>query len=60
MDEALPKPARFDQNPLYADQIEKTTYNALLAALKEDAGQIAKYSPLEGVRSAGEHQCGMH
>ena len=48
------------KNPLYADQIEKTTYNALLAALKEDAGQIAKYSPLEGVRSAGEHQCGMH
>lgn len=27
------------KNPLYADQIEKTTYNALLAALKEDAGK---------------------
>ncbi len=47
-------------NPMYADQIEKTTYNALLAALKDDASQIVKYSPLEGRRTAGEEQCGMH
>ena len=45
---------------LYADYIELTTYNALLASLKGDASQIAKYSPLEGWRAAGEEQCGMH
>ncbi|MCG6186036.1 glycoside hydrolase family 127 protein [Maribellus maritimus] len=44
----------------YADQIEKTFYNALLASMKFDAGEIAKYSPLEGRRHAGEEQCGMH
>lgn len=47
-------------NPLYADQIEKTAYNALLASMKDDASQIAKYSPLEGLRHAGEDQCDMH
>lgn len=47
-------------DPLYADQIERTVYNALLAALKGDGSQIAKYSPLEGVRSPGGPQCGMH
>ena len=44
----------------YADQIEKTFYNALLASMKYDASEIAKYSPLEGTRHAGEEQCGMH
>jgi len=44
----------------YADQIEKSFYNALLASMKFDAGEIAKYSPLEGQRHAGEEQCGMH
>ena len=47
-------------NSLYADCIEITAYNALLASLKGDASQIAKYSPLEGWRSPGEEQCGMH
>lgn len=47
-------------NPMYADQIEKTGYNALMASLKADASQIAKYSPLEGCRHEGEEQCGMH
>ncbi|MDX1283674.1 MAG: glycoside hydrolase family 127 protein [Draconibacterium sp.] len=44
----------------YADEIEKTFYNALLASMKFDGGEIAKYSPLEGRRHAGEEQCGMH
>jgi DUF1680 family protein len=44
---------------MYADQIEKSVYNALLAAMKQDASMIAKYSPLEGTRQAGEKQCGM-
>ena len=47
-------------DPKYADQIEKTFYNALLASMKFDAGEIAKYSPLEGMRHSGEEQCGMH
>ena len=47
-------------NPVYADQIETTTYNALLASMKDDASQIAKYSPLEGQRHPGEEQCDMH
>lgn len=47
-------------NSLYADYVEKAAYNALMAALKKDASQIAKYSPLEGCRHEGEEQCGMH
>ena len=51
---------RLTGDPMYADQIEKTIYNALLASMKFDGSQIAKYSPLEGERSEGEEQCGMH
>jgi len=50
---------RLTENSLYADQIEKSTYNALMASLKGDGSQIAKYSPLGGIRHAGEEQCGM-
>lgn len=51
---------RLTGKPEYADQIEKTTYNALLASMKYDGSQIAKYSPLEGTRQQGEEQCSMH
>ena len=51
---------RLTENPMYADQIEKSSYNALLASVKEDGSQIAKYSPLGGIRHAGEQQCGMN
>lgn len=51
---------RLTGNPIYADQIEKSMYNALMASMKFDGSQIAKYSPLEGIRQAGEEQCGMH
>ncbi|HEY3371967.1 MAG TPA: beta-L-arabinofuranosidase domain-containing protein [Prolixibacteraceae bacterium] len=50
---------RLTGNPLYADQIEKTVYNALMASMKLDGSQIAKYSPLEGMRHEGEDQCEM-
>lgn len=43
----------------YVDEFERTMYNALMAALKDDAHQISKYSPLEGRRQAGEEQCGL-
>ncbi|MBQ1253813.1 MAG: glycoside hydrolase family 127 protein [Alistipes sp.] len=49
-----------NHNMLLADQIELTMYNALMASLHGDAHQISKYSPLEGWRTAGEEQCGMH
>ena len=49
-----------NHNSMLADQIELTMYNALLASLRADGGQISKYSPLEGWRSSGEEQCGMH
>jgi DUF1680 family protein len=51
---------RITGNPVYADEIEKSIYNALLASLKYDGTQIAKYSPLGGIRHEGEEQCGMH
>lgn len=51
---------RLTGNPMYADQIEKSVYNALLASMKFDGSMIAKYSPLEGVRHEGEEQCGLH
>ena len=44
-------------NPKYADQIERTMYNALMASMKWDGSQIVKYVPLEGFRREGEHQC---
>lgn len=45
---------------LYADQLERTICNALMAAMKNDGSQIAKYIPLEGYRHEGEDQCGLH
>jgi len=43
----------------YADNIEHTYYNALLASTKYDASEITMYSPLRGHRSAGERHCNM-
>jgi len=51
---------RITGDPVYADEIEKSAYNALLASMKSDGSEIAKYSPLGGIRHAGEEQCGMH
>jgi DUF1680 family protein len=51
---------RLTGDPKYADQVETSSYNALLASVKYDGSQIAKYSPLGGIRHAGEEQCGMH
>jgi DUF1680 family protein len=51
---------RVTGNPAYADEIEKSAYNALMASMKYDGSMIAKYSPLGGIRHEGEEQCGMH
>ena len=47
----------FTSDPKYVDQIERTMYNALMASMKADGSQIVKYTPLEGYRQEGEHQC---
>lgn len=44
----------------FADNIERTFYNAILGSLKDDGCQIAKYTPLEGWRVEGERQCGLN
>jgi DUF1680 family protein len=50
---------RLTGNPIYADQIEKSTYNALLASMKSDGSTFAKYTPLEGSKNIDGGQCGM-
>ncbi len=50
---------RLTGDPRYADEIERTAYNALAGAMTPDGSSFAQYSSLEGVRSLGERQCGM-
>ena len=47
-------------NPKWADQIERTFYNAYLAAMKLDGSEFAGYTPLSGNRWHGQHHCYMH
>lgn len=47
-------------DPKWADQIERTFYNAYLAALKADGSEFAGYTPLSGNRYHGQHHCYMH
>ncbi len=44
----------------WADEIEKTFYNAYLGALRMDGGEFAAYTPLSGTRWIGMHHCFMH
>ncbi len=44
----------------YADELERTFYNAYLAALKPDGSCFAGYTPLNGTRYYGQHHCYMH
>ena len=46
--------------PKWADEIEKTFYNAYLAAMKPDGSEFAGYTPLSGNRYHGQHHCYMH
>lgn len=50
----------FSDDSCYADQIERSMYNALMASMKYDGSQIVKYVPLEGFRREGENQCDVH
>ena len=47
-------------DPKWADQIERTFYNAYLAAMKPDGSEFAGYTPLSGCRYHGQHHCFMH
>jgi uncharacterized protein len=51
---------RLTGKSIYADQIEKSTYNALLASMTPDGSSFAKYIPLEGSRNLSEGQCDMN
>ena len=46
--------------PKWADQIERTFYNAYLGALRTDGSEFAAYTPLAGDRWHGMHHCYMH
>lgn len=46
-------------NNKYADAVEISFYNALLGAMRTDASDWAKYTPLSGQRLPGSEQCGM-
>ena len=47
-------------DPKWADQVERTFYNAYLGALRPDGGEFAAYTPLAGSRWHGMHHCFMH
>ena len=47
-------------DPEWADQIERTFYNAYLGALRSDGGEFAAYTPLTGNRWHGMNHCFMH
>ena len=47
-------------DPKWADEIEKTFYNAYLGAMKADGAEFAGYTPLSGNRYHGQHHCHMH
>ncbi len=47
-------------DPKWADQLERTFYNAYLGALRADGGEFAAYTPLSGNRWHGMHHCYMH
>ncbi len=44
----------------YADEIERSAYNPLLAAQKDDGTWWSHYNPLEGPRGPAPEQCKMH
>ena len=42
-------------DPFWADQFEKTFYNAYLASLKADGSEFSAYTPVNGTRSEGHY-----
>lgn len=50
---------RITGKSMYANHIETTYYNALMASTRFDGAAIEMYSPLEGSRGDSNQQCGM-
>ncbi len=46
-------------DPKYADELERSFYNAYLGALKADGSFFATYTPLGGYRCGGQNHCFM-
>ncbi len=51
---------RMTGDAFYADDIERSTYNPLLAAQKTDGTWWCHYNPLEGQREPAPEHCKMH
>ena len=51
---------RITDDPKWADRIERTFYNAYLAALKADDSEFTSYTPLTGNRWHGMQHCFQH
>lgn len=51
---------RLTGDPLYADEIERSAWNPLLAAQKDDGTWWCHYNPLEGHREPAPEQCNLH
>ena len=47
-------------DPKWADELERTFYNAYLAALRRDGSEFASYTPLAGCRWHGMNHCWTH
>ena len=47
-------------DPKWADQVERTFYNAYLASIRRDGADFACYTPLSGCRYQGRDHCFMH
>ena len=47
-------------DPKWAEEIEKTFYNAYLASLSADNDLFSQYCPLTGTRSRGAYHCRLH
>jgi len=56
----LEKLSAITGQPMWADQFEKTFFNAYLGACKPDGSEFAGYTPLSGYRWHGQHHCQMH
>ena len=47
-------------DPAWADELEKTFYNAYLASLSPDGSEFVQYTPLSGTRAGGACHCRLH
>lgn len=47
-------------DPIWAEELERTFYNAYLAAMKCDCTAFAAYTPLNGERGPSYHNCWMY